>query len=71
MQARIISLLLEQPFEKVAEILAQEGIVITYSSQRGDYFCKYWHGNNEVSTSNQKNIKLAAAYAIISKLGEA
>jgi len=70
MRQRLISLLLEQPFERIAEILAQEDITIKYSSQRGDYYCHYWVKETETETANQKNIKLAAAYGIISKLEE-
>lgn len=69
-EQRIIALMLEQPFERIMEMVAQEGILLCYDASRGDYYCKYPIVNGIAETAHQKKIKLAAAYALVGCLTE-
>lgn len=68
MKERLISLLMELPFERVMELLAQEDIQIKYDAHYGGYNAHYWKDGVQISVRPVKNIKLAAAEGIISHL---
>lgn len=67
---QLVALMLEQPFERIMEMMAQEEITLHYDPKMGDYYCKYSIPNGYSETAHQKKIKLAAAHALVGCLTE-
>lgn len=66
MNEELVALLLEQPFERVVEMAARQGMAIKYNPRVGDYYCEYPIHGGTCTPASQKTVKLAVARAVVS-----